>query len=462
MKLQQRFILSTFIIFFISLIVGFILANILYIGFVRENVDERYFSIVDELSTQIEEHNISFEDTSSFLESMSELGYQIVLISEDGQQFSFGQEFKKTELNDQMRALLRSSELYHGVRSFNGSFFMMSHFSNNIQNTVGKSVTVAGEKYGLFLRTSNTSFFTEFHLIIFGFIFAILVVSIIGIILITRKLIKNLTQLTRATNHIANQHFDYELTINSKDEIGQLAMSFRQMQQKLAHTDTTRKKFMNNVSHDFQSPLLNILGYSELLDAEVTSENGKMYNAIIQTEAKRLSNLTKQLLVLTSIDEGTYPLQKSDVRVDKQLHEVIRSLHWRIEEKQLEIALHLQPTTVYGDKTLLMNCWENLISNAIKYNKVDGSIKIQCYETDYAIQVIIEDGGIGIEEESITQIFDRFYRVDKARNKEGMGLGLAIVHEALTYHSGTIHVQSEVTVGTTFTVTIPKQLNQVD
>ena len=98
MKLQQRFIISTFIIFFISLIVGFILANILYIGFVRENVDERYFSIVDELSTQIEEHNISFEDTSSFLESMSELGYQIVLISEDGQQFSFGQEFKKTEL----------------------------------------------------------------------------------------------------------------------------------------------------------------------------------------------------------------------------------------------------------------------------------------------------------------------------------------------------------------------------
>ena len=393
---------------------------------------------------------------------MSELGYQIALISEEGEQFTFGQEFKKNELNAQMHTLFQSNEPYHGVESFHGSFLMMSHFSNNIQNTVGKSVTIAGEKYGLFLRTTNTSFFTEFHLIILGFIFAILVVSIIGIVLITRKLIKNITQLTKATKYIANHHFDYELTINSKDEIGQLATSFRQMQQKLAHTDTKRKKFMNNISHDFQSPLLNILGYSELIDGEVTSENGKKYNAIIQTEAKRLSNLTKQLLVLTSIDEGTYPLQKSDVRVDKQLHEVIRSLHWRIEEKQLEIALHLQPTTLYGDKTLLMNCWENLISNAIKYNKEDGFIKIRCFETNDAIQVIIEDGGIGIEEDSIAQIFERFYRVDKARNKEGMGLGLAIVHEALTYHSGTIHVQSEVTVGTTFTVTIPKQLIQVD
>ena len=462
MKLQQRFILSTLIIFFISLIVGFILANVLYISFVRETVDERYSSVVEELSTQIEEHNISFEGASSFLESMSALGYQIALISEDGKQFTFGQEFKKSELNDKMRALVNSDEDYHGVSGFNGSYLMMSHFSNNIQNTVGKSITIAGEKYGLFLRTTNTSFFTEFHLVIFGFIFAILVVSIIGIILVTRKLIKSLTQLTKATKHIANHHFDYELTINSKDEIGQLATSFRQMQQKLAHTDTTRKKFMNNVSHDFQSPLLNILGYSELLDAEVTSENGKKYTAIIQTEAKRLSNLTKQLLVLTSIDEGTYPLQKSDVRVDKQLHDVIRSLHWRIEEKQLEIALYLQPTTVYGDKTLLMNCWENLISNAIKYNKIDGYIKIQCFETDEAIHVIIEDGGIGIEEKSITQIFDRFYRVDKARNKDGMGLGLAIVHEALTYHSGTINVQSELNIGTSFTVTIPKQSIQVE
>ncbi|MGR5996001.1 histidine kinase dimerization/phospho-acceptor domain-containing protein [Bacillus cereus] len=91
------------------------------------------------------------------------------------------------------------------------------------------------------------------------------------------------------------------------------------------------KKFINNVSHDFQSPLLNIQGYSELLDQEILSSEGKKYNSIIQTEAKRLSNLTKQLLVLTSIDQGIYPINKQLVRIDEQLHQVVHSMLWRIE-----------------------------------------------------------------------------------------------------------------------------------
>ena len=457
MKLQQRFVVSTIIIFVISLVTGFILANILYMAFVRDTVDDRYFVVVEEIAEQIEEHNISFEQASSFLQSMSALGYQIALISEDGKQAFFGTPFQDVELNDQMTAILSKGGDYHGVTYFKGSFFMMSHFSNDVQNTVGKSITIGGEKGALFLRINNTSFFTEFHLIIFGFIFAILIVSIIGILIITRKMIQSLSQLTKATKHIANHQFDYELTINGKDEIGELADSFRTMQQKLANTDKTRKKFMNNVSHDFQSPLLNIQGYSELLDAHIGSDEGKQYNEIIRTESKRLSNLTKQLLVLTSIDEGTYPIQKQPVRIDVQLHEVIRSMLWRFEEKQLEIAFTLDPVTVNADKNLLTNCWENLLSNAIKYNKENGFIKINCYETEEHAVVTIADGGVGIDETACKQIFDRFYRVDKARNKEGMGLGLSIVQEVMTYHNGTIEVESELGKGSTFIVKIPKK-----
>ena len=143
--------------------------------------------------------------------------------------------------------------------------------------------------------------------------------------------------------------------INRKDEIGQLADSFRIMQQRLAKTDKARKEFINNVSHDFQSPLLNIQGYSELLERELSSSEGKKYNNIIQTEAKRLSNLTKQLLILTSIDQGAYPINKQLVRIDEQLHQVVHSMLWRIEEKGLEIKIDLQPVTVYADRSLLMN-----------------------------------------------------------------------------------------------------------
>lgn len=458
MKLQQRLIISTVIIFIISLVVGFILANLIYMAVVKDSVDERYFNVLEGMSDQIDEHNISIDQASSFLEAMSELDYQIALIHEDGQQQFFGSSFDKVTVNDEMQALFTTSNTYHGVNSFNGSFFMMSHFSNDLQNTVGKAVTIAGERYAMFLRPNNTSFFTEFHLVIFGFIIAILIVSIIGIIIISRKVIHSLSQLTKATKHIANHQFDYELTIKGKDEIGELADSFRTMQQKLAHADKTRKQFMNNVSHDFQSPLLNIQGYSELLDGHLISEEGKSYNEIIRTESKRLSNLTKQLLVLTSIDEGTYPIQKQPVRIDQQLHDVIRSMLWRIEEKQLEIAFNLDPVSVHADKNLLINCWENLLSNAIKYNTENGFIKIQCFETETHAIVKIEDGGFGIDETASKQIFDRFYRVDKARNKEGMGLGLSIVHEVMAYHNGSINLKSELGVGSIFTIKIPRKL----
>ena len=172
MKLQQRFVLSTVIIFLISIFVGLILANLIYVTFVRENVDDRYFNVLEGMAEQIEEHNISFTHASSFLQSMSELGYQIVLVNQDGERRYYGSAFDKLQLNDDMKALFTDSTAYHGVNNFKGSFFMMSHFSNDIQNTVGKSVDIAGERWAMFLRSNNTSFFTEFHLVIFGFIFA--------------------------------------------------------------------------------------------------------------------------------------------------------------------------------------------------------------------------------------------------------------------------------------------------
>lgn len=456
MKLKQRFILYTIFIICISIVVGFICSNMLYTAFVKEQVNNRYVAITKEMAEQIERHEITIEATSNFLETMGKLGYQIALVKEDGTQYRFGEPFKEHILNEQMLTLFNGEHTYNGMKSFKRSFFMMSHFANDIENTVGTNVMIEDEQWALFLRSNNTSFFTEFHIIILGFIVAVLICSIVGILLLSRKLIRSISELTSATKEIANHNFDYPLMIEGRDEFGELAASFRMMQQKLANTDEARKKFINNVSHDFQSPLVNIQGYSELLDQEIVSDEGKKYNKIIQTEAKRLSNLTKQLLVLTSIDQGTYPVNKKMVRIDEQLHQVIRSMLWRIEEKSLEITIDLQPGTVYADRSLLMNAWENLIGNAIKYTQEYGEICVQCYEENAQVIVKIQDSGVGIEKEMIDKIFDRFYRVDKARDKEGMGLGLSIVQEVLSYHHASIEVESALNEGTTFTITFYK------
>lgn len=391
MKLQQRFILYTVLIIFISIFVGFIISNILYITFVKEQMNNRYLTIAEQIVDQLQEHETDLQTSSDFLQTMSNLGYQIALVREDGEMITFGEAFENNELNDQMYALFAGVETYHGVKNFNKPYLIMAHFKNDIKNTVGTKVLFNDEEWALFLRSNNISFFTEFHLVVFGFIIAVFLSSILGIILMSRKLTNSLTHLTNATQEIANHNYEYPLDINRKDEIGQLADSFRVMQQRLANTDKARKKFVNNVSHDFQSPLLNIQGYSELLDGELSSEKGKKYNNIIQTEAKRLSNLTKQLLILTSIDQGTYPVNKQIVRLDEQLNQVIRSMLWRIEEKGLGITIDLQAVTVYADRSLLINIWENLIGNAIKYNKEYGEISIQCYEENSQVIVKIKD-----------------------------------------------------------------------
>lgn len=457
MKLLQRFILYTFMIICMSIFIGFISSNILYVAFVKEQMNNRYLDIAEQLAEQMEKHETTLQASSDFLQTMSYLGYQIALVKEDGQQIIFGEPFHNSELNEQMHSIFKEEDAYHGIKSFKNSYLMMSHFANDIQNTVGTQLELEGEEYALFLRSNNTSFFTEFHLIILGFIFAVFICSIIGILLVSRKLTRSLSELTSATQEIANHNFNYPLMINRKDEIGKLADSFRMMQQKLANTEETRKKFVNNVSHDFQSPLLNIQGYSELLDKEISSVEGKNYNKTIQIEAKRLSNLTKQLLILTSIDQRTYPINKKLVRVDEQLHQVVHSMLWRIEDKGLEIKIDLYPVTIFGDRSLLMNAWENLIGNAIKYNRQYGEISIQSFEENSQVVVKIKDTGIGMEEQAMEKIFERFYRVDKARNKDGMGLGLSIVQEVLAYHDAVIEIESEINKGATFTIIFPKR-----
>ncbi|WP_257215899.1 sensor histidine kinase [Fredinandcohnia onubensis] len=134
------------------------------------------------------------------------------------------------------------------------------------------------------------------------------------------KWIQPITKLTEATKEITRENFHYPLTIDRNDEIGQLVESINTMQTQLQHNDEARKSFINNVSHDFQSPLMNIQGYTELLLSQnVNERDAKEYLQVIDHESKRLSNLTKQLLLLTSLDQKAYPMKISEVQLDEQI-----------------------------------------------------------------------------------------------------------------------------------------------
>jgi signal transduction histidine kinase len=462
--LYQKFIVATLLILIISVTIGLILANFIYMSSTKQKMDQQNVEIAQTITLNLESMHSDHSSLEPFLESIGNLGYQIYVVNESGKDAYFGKTFTKTELpGEAAKKVLMEKEIYHGMSHFSHKFLMMGHFSNDVKNTVGVPFTMNGEQYGLFLRPNNKLLFSDIHMILAWFFVAVTIVSISGVILFAKYFIQPITRLTEATREITRENFLYPLKIDRHDELGQLAESFNNMQRQLQHNDESRKSFINNVSHDFQSPLMNIQGYAELLlSQQVNEQEVREYLQVIDHESKRLSNLTKQLLLLTSLDQKAYPMMISEVQLDEQIKQAIRRYQWRLQEKEIEVSYKLSPIRMKVDAELMSNVWDNLITNAIKYNAHGGSIWISLAKSESVITIIVRDSGIGMSKEDVTQIFDRFYRVDSSRKSGGTGLGLSIVKQIIDLHGGEIKVDSEVGVGTTFTIILPNKERKLE
>jgi signal transduction histidine kinase len=454
--LYRKFIIATLLILTISVTIGIILANFIYMTSTKQKMDQQNVEIAETITVNLENMHSDRSSLEPFLTSIGNLGYQIYVVNESGEETYFGQPFTKTVLPEEAKKVITEKEIYHGMNHFSHKFLMMGHFSNDVKNTVGVPFTMSGESYGLFLRPNNKLLFSDIHMILAWFFVAVAVVSIGGMVLFAKHLIQPITKLTEATKEITRENFLYPLKIDRHDELGQLAESFNNMQKQLQHNDEARKSFINNVSHDFQSPLMNIQGYAELLLSQnVNEQDAKEYLQVIDHESKRLSNLTKQLLLLTSLDQKAYPMRISEVHLDEQMKQTIRRYQWRLQETEIEVSYKLSPIQAKVDAELMSNVWDNLLTNAIKYNVHGGTIWMSLSKSEDFITVTVKDSGIGMSKEAITQIFDRFYRVDSSRKRGGTGLGLSIVKQIIDLHGGEIRVDSKVGDGTTFTINLP-------
>lgn len=451
--LYRQFIVATLFILLVAVVIGFTLANAFYLTVMKEQATEQNLDIAEEIVSSLNMAPHSQDSFNSYLESVSNLGYQIAIVDSTGQKTFYGDAFDNTELPEEAERVLTDGEIYTGLDNVSSRIFMIAHFTNQLHNTVGVPFTFEGGAYGLFIRPDTKLVGADIHSVLIAFVLAIAIVSIAGMIWLARQLTRPIVQLTEATKHIAQENYNYPLDIPRNDEIGQLSESFNLMQTQLKHNDLARKSFISNVSHDFQSPLMNIQGYADLLASPNLPESDRLaYTAIIDQEAKRLSSLTRQLLLLTSLDQGAYPMKQKAFPLDEQLKRVVQKYRWRLEEEDIDISYKLAPLSFFGDAELLENVWENLLTNAIKYNKPGGSIEITLQSFEQEVVVEFKDSGIGISEPAIGQLFDRFYRVDAARKKDGTGLGLSIVQQIVALHHGVVDVNSEVGVGSTFTI----------
>ncbi|WMT41892.1 HAMP domain-containing sensor histidine kinase [Paenibacillus sp. D2_2] len=243
-----------------------------------------------------------------------------------------------------------------------------------------------------------------------------------------------------------------------KDEIGKLAGHFTHMTRSLEQLEEMRQEFVSNVSHEMQSPLASIQGFSHtLLQADLPEEQRRHYLSIIEDESKRMSQLSKQLLMLASLDKEEAILEKSSFDVGDQIRQVLFMTEWSWREKELAIDMDIPSLMIFADSRLMQQVWINLLTNSIKYTDEGGTIFVRLKQQENLCVVEVEDTGIGIAEEDIPNIFQRFYRADKTRSRQegSSGLGLAITNRIIAMHGGRIEVESELDKGSVFRVILP-------
>ncbi len=232
-------------------------------------------------------------------------------------------------------------------------------------------------------------------------------------------------------------------------------------QTEIERVEKTRRDFIANVSHELRTPLTSIQGYSEtLLDNHDLRESGREFVEIIRKNAMRMARLTEDLLVLARVESGEQNFNFQPATPRELLEDAVQTFHELATSRGIELSLMSTATsTVAVDRDAIHQVLSNLIDNALKYGDTGGKILVGACESEEGVQFYVRDFGSGISSEHLPRLFERFYRVDKARSREsgGTGLGLAIAKHVVRAHSGTIRVESELNHGSTFYFTLPRQ-----
>jgi len=256
------------------------------------------------------------------------------------------------------------------------------------------------------------------------------------------------------------QVVQFQATPCEDNEAGAALVLVAQDVTEIRRLEGMRREFVANVSHELKTPLTSIKGLVETLlgGALDDSANNRRFVSLIDEDATRLTRLIDDLLELSQIESKALPLTREAVELTPLLEGIVAALEREIEQRRLTVAAQVPPgLLVSADPHRLRQVFMNLVDNAIKYNKDAGRITISAARDRASLTVTVADTGVGIPPQDLPRIFERFYRVDKARSRAlgGTGLGLSIVKHIVESHGGTVSVQSRLGEGSAFTITLP-------
>lgn len=290
------------------------------------------------------------------------------------------------------------------------------------------------------------------HFLIVGLVSGL--VTIVVIIVLSRKLARPLIEMKEATLKMSKGDFTVALSTNGQDELSDLANAIQLLSDDLNHLREERKEFLSSIAHELRTPITFIKGYTDILYKRDLSERDRQkYLRIIIDETNRLSRLIKDLFDLAKMDENAFVINKECLHMDDFVASIEAKLRPAFHEKHIDLFVQCEAgLTLLADTIRLEQIILNLLNNALTYCSSGDSTFLQVERNNHFVSIIIKDTGKGIPQKDLPYIFERFYRVDKSRTRAngGLGLGLAIVKELVHAHGGEITVVSEENKGTTF------------
>ncbi|MBZ4645116.1 MAG: hypothetical protein PWR27_1460 [Petroclostridium sp.] len=370
--------------------------------------------------------------------------------------------FDTAEANNLKGKVLLKEEV---VKALKGND-VQTHFEEETGWVINAAVPIVKEKETrgvVYLSTSAQNivdFLKDFRKKLYGI--TLVVSLLIGLLsfFLAGVITGPVEELTAAIRDMSDGKLNRKVEIRGNDEIAQLGTAFNKMIERLNQVEEKRHQFVSDASHELKTPLssIKVLAESLMHMQQLEMPIIKEFLSDINNEINRLSRIIDKLLMLTRMDIFENELEMKNVNMKALLQGIVKSLSPLAGKKGIELRLKAnEDIFVLVDEDKIWEAIFNIVDNSIKYTPEGGNVTIDIDKSEYSVTIIVEDNGIGISGTEINKIFDRFYRVDKARAREtgGTGLGLSIALDAVKLHGGDIQVESEEGKGSRFKITIP-------
>lgn len=275
-------------------------------------------------------------------------------------------------------------------------------------------------------------------------------------VFLSRHMAKEYEQFKAAINEVANGNFDVVFPVNNDKLYGQIGKDFNTMVRELKSVQILRNDFISNFSHELKTPITSVKGFAELLmQDDISDQDRKDYAKIIYDESSRLLTLAQNTLLLSKL-EGQGVIQNKSVFMLNEVAENCLLLFSKaFAEKNVSLSYDFDKIRYYWDESLISQVMINLVSNAVKYSREKGNVRVELFRKDECVYFIVKDDGIGMDEKTKSRIFEKYYQGDASHKTEGNGLGLPIVAKIVFMCGGKITVDSVLGKGSVFTVELP-------